>query len=239
MEKMNKKNKLIIFDMDGTLYDLQDVIGMNYEMQKDFYSNYYGISCDETEHIFREHDIFPYISAKAKSATEFFDKTGISIKQWQAYRKEHFDVKKIDAGKAVENNILQGFHLMYHTVLLTSNSFENVKKVFRHLDISLDNFDGIICSDYGYPYEIFDKYHAMKHIMEKTAKKPENCLSIGDRYETDIAPMLKLGGSGIVVKKPEALSDVYEYLTGRKACNENFDVYCPGKMQTNLWEDKK
>lgn len=227
MEKMNIKSKLIIFDMDGTLYDLQDVIDMNYKMQMDFYSEYYGLSYDETEHIFQEHDIFPYISAKSKSATEFFEKSGMSIKQWQAYRKEHFDVKKIDAGKAVENHILQKFHLIYHTVLLTSNSWENVKRVFRHLNISLDNFDGIVCSDYGYPYEIFDKYHAMKHIMEKTASEPGKCLSIGDRYETDIAPMLKLGGMGIVVKQPGALSDVYKYLAGGKACNENFDVYCP------------
>lgn len=230
MREINIKSKLVIFDMDGTLYELQDVIAMNYQMQLKFYSNYYGISCDEAEQIFREHDIFPYISAKAKSATEFFEKSGVAIKQWQDFRKAHFDVKKIDARKAVENHILQKFHLIYHAVLLTSNSLENVKRVFRHLNISLNNFDRIVCSDYGYPYEIFDKYHAMKHIMEKAAKEPENCLSIGDRYETDIVPMLKLGGMGIVVKKPRALSDVYEYLTGGKICNGNFDVYCSGTL---------
>ena len=109
MREINIKSKLVIFDMDGTLYELQDVIAMNYQMQLKFYSNYYGISCDEAEQIFREHDIFPYISAKAKSATEFFEKSGVAIKQWQDFRKAHFDVKKLMQGKRLRTIFFRSF----------------------------------------------------------------------------------------------------------------------------------
>ena len=34
-------------------------------------------------------------------------------------------------------------------------------------------------------------------------------LSIGDRYHTDIEPMLNLGGAGIVVKIPTILDKIY------------------------------
>lgn len=218
--------KLIVFDMDGTLYDLQDVINMNYRMQMDFYSECCGISCDEVKRIFEQNSILPYISSRAKSATEFFSKNGIDLTKWQHYRNKHFDVGQIDASKAVNDDIIRKFHQKYNTILLTSNSIKNVEKVLDHLQIKWNHYDRIICSDYNYPYSTFDKFCAMRHIREVFSAEPGECLSAGDRYETDIAPMLRLGGTGILVKKPKAMYDVYRYLEGEDcADDEKFIVY--------------
>lgn len=214
MDSKDAKWEVVIFDMDGTLYDLQDVIDMNYQMQVNFFSHWFDISCSEAKRIFKENNILPYLSTEAKSATEFFSKIGIDMQEWKNYRNMNFDVNKINVSKAADDNIIRKFHMKYRTVLLTSNSLINIKKVFRHLKISMNNFDMIICSDYNYPYNIFDKSHAMEFITEVLTVSPQKCLSIGDRYETDIVPITTLGGTGVVLGKPKALYDVYNYLEG-------------------------
>lgn len=48
----------------------------------------------------------------------------------------------------------------------------------------------------------------------------ENCLlkplSIGDRFSTDIEPILRLGGDGVLISVPKALSLVLEDLRNKK-----------------------
>ena len=213
MKKRNSNEKLLFFDMDGTLYDLQDVVGMNYQMQVDFYAECCDFSKLETERFFRKNNILPYVSEKANSATELFSRSGLDMFKWQEYRNKNFDVMKIDVKKAAEAHIVREFRQLGSTVLLTSNSIQNVKKILERLELLLEDFDKIVCSDYSYPFPVFSKLKAMKYIMETFDVKPERCLSLGDRYQTDIAPMLELGGSGILVKKPGALGEIFHFLS--------------------------
>ena len=64
--------KLIIFDLDGTLYNLEDVALSNYKMQLNFYSFCTGKTNEEVVKVFEANDIYPIISRKSKSATDFF-----------------------------------------------------------------------------------------------------------------------------------------------------------------------
>jgi FMN phosphatase YigB (HAD superfamily) len=68
---MGRRIQLIILDLDGTLYDLHDVMDFNYKLQVDFYSDFYSVSAEETICIFENHGIFPVVSEQSKSATEF------------------------------------------------------------------------------------------------------------------------------------------------------------------------
>ena len=56
---MKKEVKLIIFDLDGTLYNLNDVVAINYQMQLDFYMEYTKKDLNETVLKFEENNIFP------------------------------------------------------------------------------------------------------------------------------------------------------------------------------------
>ena len=56
------KIKLIIFDLDGTLYNLNDVVTMNYQMQLNFYSAYTSKSKKEVIEIFEKNNIFPVMT---------------------------------------------------------------------------------------------------------------------------------------------------------------------------------
>ena len=52
-------------------------------------------------------------------------------------------------------------------------------------------------------------------------------LSIGDRYHTDVEPLIQLGGKGIIVNKPIALELVANnMLSGELDTNSQGKEYC-------------
>ena len=217
--------ELVIFDMDGTLYDLADVVSMNYNMQIQFYSKCSGKRINSVIKEFEDNSIYSFVTPRAKSATEYFSQKGLDMEEWQKYREEHFDVTKIVKGKAVSNAVIRLFKETYVTLILTSNSYENVKKVLEWLGISEFNFDMIICSNFNYPYEVFCKKTAFKYISQRFGIPFFHMLSIGDRYHTDVEPLIQLGGKGIIVNKPIELV-ANNMLSGELDTNSQGKEYC-------------
>ena len=123
--------KLIVFDLDGTLYNLDDVVAMNYKMQLDFYASYSGKSKEEVILIFEENNIFPIMTEKSKSATEFFVRTGIPAREWNSYRENNFDVTGINKDTAANSKLIKQFSQLASLVLLSSNSKLNIEKVLK------------------------------------------------------------------------------------------------------------
>lgn len=200
-----KIDRIIIFDMDGTLYDLDDVVSMNYEMQVEFLSMKKNMSREEAVSYLAENSIFSIITKESKSATEFFLQIGFDKKEWTEYREKHFDVSKIKKEKALDDATIRRFVNYGTLVLLTSNSYANIQRILDYLEISLDNFTEVICSDH-FPYsEQFQKKLAMHYLAEKYQIPFSSLLSIGDRFSTDIQPIIDLGGKGVLIKKPSNL----------------------------------
>lgn len=200
--------RLIIFDMDGTLYDLADVVQMSYDMQVEFLSEKRSIKRAEAISYLSDNHVYPEMKKDSKSATELFLQMGFDKKEWSDFRNAGFDVTKIDKKKAVDENTMFLFSEIAPIVLLSSNTYKIIEKILNHINISTSLFDTIICSD-RFPYESsFKKKLAMEYLMDKYSVNNMDTLSIGDRYNTDIAPILEIGGKGILVKSPKFLLDV-------------------------------
>ena len=180
--------QLIIFDLDGTLYDLNDVVTMNYRMQVGFYSSYTGMSSVETIKTFEQNDIYPVMGEKSKSATEFFIKSGIPASEWNDYREKHFDVKAICSDSAVNAQVIKEFGLNKTLILLSSNSINNIKKILMHINIPNTLFKEICCSDNCYGLNGFRKIDEIRLISKRYQVRQDKMLSIGDRYKTDVDP---------------------------------------------------
>lgn len=200
--------KIIIFDMDGTLYDLNDVVQMSYDMQVEYLSIKKGISREKAISFLAENHVYPVMKKDSKSATELFLQLGFDKKEWSDYRDKGFKVDRIDKNKAVDENTIAGFSKLATIVLLSSNAYPVIEKVLNHINISTSIFDDIICSD-RFPLDMpFKKKHAMESWVSKYKVRHEDVISIGDRYETDIKPVLDLGGCGVLVRKPVSLRKV-------------------------------
>lgn len=205
-----KNPKLIIFDLDGTFYDINDVIESVYDCQVAFFSALRHISVEVAKDIFTKNCIFPYASPESKSCTEYFERNGIDKWEWAAYRESHFDISKIDVSKAVSPAVIRQYAEAYRICLLSSNTYATIQKILSRLGIDTKLFTRIISSDRFVSSNKFNKREAMSAIIRDCSLEARECLSIGDRYNTDILPMIELGGSGVLVKAPCALG----YLLG-------------------------
>lgn len=208
--------KVIIFDLDGTLYNLNNVVSMNYRMQVDFYSAYTGSTNEETVSVFEKNNIYPVMNGESKSATEFFLRTGISSEEWNTYRDKHFRVNAINKDTAVDSKLMEQFYELGKLVLLSSNSLNNIYKILNHISISKRFFSEIVCSDNKQGEGSFNKKEEMKLIAKSFHVSPKEMISIGDRYKTDIEPMLELGGKGVLIDNPSDLIKVYTALVNNE-----------------------
>ena len=214
--------KLIILDVDGTLYDLDDVCELNYNIQIDFYSSELNISKEEAKLIFDRNGILPYKSETAKSATEFFLRTGLNGEKWKRYRESHYSPETIDQKRAVREETLRNFCQICDIILLSSNTYKNILDTLKWIKIDISIFKDIFCATKNPGKTPFNKKNAMEYILKKFHVLAQDVLSIGDRYSTDIEPLLNMGGDGVLVQKPEVLLDVYyDLLHGCLKSGEN------------------
>jgi len=203
--------KLIILDLDGTLYDLQDVHATNYDMQVRFVMQEKQLLEEEAVSLLDENNVYPIITNESKSATEFFAREGLDMLKWKQFREEKFDVTKINKEKATSENVIRNFNAICPLVLLSSNSYAIILQTLAYLGIDYHLFEDIICSD-NIADKPFNKKSAMRMIAVKHNVKFDEMLSIGDRYQTDVLPMIELGGKGIVIKKPVDLQSIIRKL---------------------------
>jgi len=206
------KPKLIILDLDGTLYNLEDVHGANYALQVQFLQHQLEMSDSEAISMLEENGVYPIITDHSKSATELFARLGLDMNEWIHYREANFDVTKIDKSKAVPNSTIKEFAEICPLVLLSSNSYENILKILDYIEIDSKLFKAIYCSDNTLLNEPFNKERAIQIISHDFKVDYCNMLSIGDRYQTDVAPIEELGGNGIVINHPTQLPLVLDEL---------------------------
>lgn len=217
--------KIIIFDVDGTFYDLNDVVVNNYNMQLDFYSQQMNISRKDAEIVFSENTILPYRSENAHSATEFFLKSGIDSALWSNYRNTHTSTKWINRDKAVTESLISDFAEISRLVLLSSNTYENIIDTLNWIHLDLQIFDAIYCStSEGIPVP-FSKRNAVPYILHEYGIDPGDALAIGDRYDTDLKPLLDLGGDGFLVNGPSDLTDILQFLCTGIEKKHNFHLF--------------
>lgn len=214
--------KLLIFDMDGTLYDINDVVSSNYEMQVDFLQQKTGKQRKDIVLFLEKNNIYPIIKTDSKSATELFSREGFDIQEWIYYREKNFDVSSIDISQSVNTDSMRQLASDFKLVLLSSNSYRNIKRILKHIDCDITLFSSIVCSDNFVNCVGFDKKIAMRDIAKMYSIPFFNILSIGDRYMTDIKPILELGGSGILLSSPRSISKIQQDLVmGKcKSCSD-------------------
>lgn len=223
--------KLIILDLDGTLYDINDVVKTVYQNQVSFLSSKLNKTRQEVETFFAQNDVFPYVTRESKSATELFARIGINIEEWKAYRNTHFDVSAIIKSRAVNENVIRSLATNTKMILLSSNTSFTIEKILTHLCISKVIFCEIICSDLYPSEQCFNKKTAMKYLSSKFNVPFDSMLSIGDRFQTDIRPLLELGGNGILIMSPKSLEKISIDMIGigLKSCNE-YEFFQNGRM---------
>jgi len=210
--------KLIIFDMDGTLYCLKDLIQENFNITVKYLIDYQNYSKEDAEKLLIDNKIFPYVSNEAKSSTALFSSLGFDINVWNNYRSKSFPINFIKKENAVSFNTLLKYKEKAHIVLLSNNTLDNIHKLLNHLDIPFDLFEEVVyCQNLS---KHVSKHEKMLELINKYRVSPDEALSIGDRYEVDGKPMVELGGKSLIIKKPSSLLKALNDFDNFKTCEE-------------------
>ena len=205
--------RLFVFDLDGTLYDLDDVVASNYEIQLSFVMSKTGKTRQEVVSYFEANSVFPVMTTESKSATELFLRDGFSREEWNAFRENRYSVDSIDVNKAVSPKLIEAFRSLGVCVLLSSNSYSTILRILNRIGMRATDFSSITCSDRFEGDRTFNKHDAMMRLLSMYGVEPVHMLSIGDRFNTDIRPSLEIGGTGVLVKKPKYLATVLRDLS--------------------------
>ncbi len=203
--------KVLIFDIDSTLYTNPEYAREQIDCQIRHFAQIRGISADTARTMVRdfrknwanEHE------GKKISLGNLLTNFGISIEESIEWRKTLIDpfkyLKKDEQLRKTLTNLQKKFYLL----CVTNNPLSPAKKTLEALGVS-DLITQIIALDTTKKSkpakEIFDL--AVKKSAEALNAKIQysECISIGDRYDIDLALPLELGMGAILV---DGVKDVY------------------------------
>lgn len=196
--------KILIFDFDGTLYTL-------HSYSKQYYNYCLKAVKDMGGDIDKFSKLAPfeetYDKTKGGSLSDAIEKLGISRKKWNEYRNKNiFQVDFKDA-EVIPSDVLKKLSEKYKLYLVSNKTKEPLRHFTDLLDIDLTPFSEVYSRE-----DLPDKYgkeYSYKKIAVLNNVDYSNILVIGDIYYLDIEPILKLGGSGIMV---ESMNDYKEIL---------------------------
>ncbi|MEI6731968.1 MAG: HAD family hydrolase [archaeon] len=195
--------KLIIFDMDGTLYRFSS--GTNFrdsEMYAKIKENSYSF-LERKLKINRQKAIEKYNQIK----NEFRGEMSIGIERKLGINRYEFFANTWDLSpeELLEKRDLSGIldSLGLRKVVLTSAPAVWARKVLRYLNVS-ERVEAVFS---GEPDIRKPDVRVFKQICDRFEVKPSEVISIGDQLETDILPAKSLGMTTILVGSESELAD--------------------------------
>ncbi len=206
--KIPSEIKTIIFDIDSTLYTNSAYAFEQVDCQVREYARVNGMTVEQArkkvadyrKQFAKEND------GKKVSLGNTLLAFGVPIKtsvEWRKTLMEPADFLSRDE-KLIEK--LSQLEKKYNLICVTNNPVFTARKTLEAIGIS-EFFKDIVGLD-----TCLKSKPAVEPFMkacEITNTKPENCLSVGDRFDMDISLPLELGMGGILVNGVE---DVYNLL---------------------------
>lgn len=211
----SKDIQVIVFDIDGTLYPLQGIAELNFYNATNFLSDKLKITTCEASEMLKANGILPYASKKNNSITQYILSLGFSSMCWNNYRLAHYPIEHIDVENSVNIEILYQLKKYYKLIALSSNMYAISCKILDKIGIDKNVFNNIFCLDKT-PLQAstFSKKEVLSYISITMNIPYSSILSIGDRFSSDIEPILELGGKGALVSGPQDISEIADVLLG-------------------------
>lgn len=194
------KVRLIIFDIDGTLYRCDEYERLLHLKIIDLLADM--LNCDRAEALSRLRSI----RTEVKSISWCVIKLGLDLKEFYDRLAELIDPSNYLKDASDVRGMLLRLKSMGMRIAAHTNAGRSLaSKVLSSLKIDPSIFDIIITSDDALPKPSPDGYIK---ILESFSIKPEEVVYVGDRYDIDLETAHMLGMKTILVGKREALKDV-------------------------------
>ncbi len=199
-----KDLECVIFDIDSTLYTHPEYAREQVDVQIRHFAALRGLSESEARALVADWQARHAERGGGKpSLGNTFVGLGVPIAESVRWREELLEPARYLAGDERLRGTLEALSGRFTLVAVTNNPVKPARKTLEALGVSslFPRLIGLDTTGVSKPHE--------KPFLSaaRTAKvPPERCLSVGDRYEVDIAVPLALGMGGILV---DGVADVY------------------------------
>lgn len=194
--------KTLIFDIDGTLYTSSEFVQEQIDVQVRHWADLNGMTHEEARNRISEfrRKYAEENGGKKISLGNVFLNFGIDIDtsiQWriQLLKPENYLKPNPNLKAALEEAAKK-----YSLIAVTNNPVEAARKT-----LSVIGIDKTISTIIG--LDTCRKSKPAKEILElaleRTNSKAEECISIGDRYDIDLALPIQMGMGGVLVNGAE------------------------------------
>ena len=210
------KCKVLIFDFDETLYYSHNM--------KDYYVNYILTTLQNLTDLTKEKALelmnkygFTSNNGERVSFGKNCDKFGVTKQQWNNYRIDNFFQIDYSSAEIVDNSLLNDLSKLFNLYIVSNEILENLEYKAKMLNIDLSVFKKIYAP---LKKDVLNykssKQEIYKQIIEEENCKPQEVFAIGDRYAVDVQPLIELGGTGLLVKRPSEISDFFLFNKGEE-----------------------
>lgn len=209
--KIPQDLQAIIFDIDSTLYTNAAYAFEQVDCQVREFARVRGITAGEARNMvseYRKKFAREHNGSKVSLGNTLLA-FGMPISQSVEWRRALLEPADFLARDEKLISTLQELQKKYKLICVTNNPVLPARKTLEAIGVS-DFFPDIVGLD-----TCLKSKPAVEPFMTAVKLlgcKPENCLSVGDRYDMDVALPLELGMGGIVVSGVEEVYKLVESL---------------------------
>ncbi len=205
-----RRDCVLAFDLDGTLYDNPGYIRAQEESQVRQLAQFLSLTYDEAAQ--KILDIRQKRAARnlpAASLGDIFRGLGVSDELIIQWRRDHIHPREWLTEDSRLQNTLTALTSHHALALITNNPKSVATESLSALGI-ISCFTNIIGLD--------DTFKSKPHpapyraFLDAARRLPEDCIVIGDRYSVDIEPALQLGMQGVLIERPSEVHLLPEIL---------------------------
>jgi len=204
--KLPKEIKALIFDMDLTLYSNDEYGQYQVDCLVEKLGNTMGRSFEEMNLEVKEARKKLAMSGNGRqpSLANVLTSYGISMEEIVRWRNELFEPERYVGEDKKLKETLEKLSKFFVLGVVTNNPVLVANKTFAALGIS-----GLFPIVIGLDTCMTSKPHRIQFekFIELSGCEAETCVSIGDRYDIDLAIPMEMGMGGILV---DGVEDVYE-----------------------------
>ncbi|WP_405393629.1 HAD family hydrolase [Microbispora hainanensis] len=199
-----KPPKLVIFDLDGTLYPREAYVGQVLDVIATMFVELRGLSRQAALAQLQELQQAMLDNWDGTSTTSFVLAHGFGIDQWRDYRHRHLTIADgLQPDPAVTRQLAR-LRERVPIALLTNNTRAAALAILGKIGLAAESFDVLLAAEDVGPAPKPDS-GAFLAVLGAAGTPAAHAWAIGDRYDIDIGPLRLLGGAGIVVSGPEEL----------------------------------
>ena len=209
--RISDETKVLIFDIDSTLYTNPEYAKEQIDSQVRHFADIRGISHDEGRKLVRDfrNEWAKTHEGRKISLGNLLTHFGISIEQSIQWRKTLFDPAKYLSRDEKLIQTLDALSKKYYIICVTNNPVEPAVRTLQAIGIQnyIKKVIGLDSTKKSKPAkEIFELALKTAQNVLDTPVEFNSCISIGDRYDIDLALPLELGMGAILV---DGVNDVY------------------------------